>query len=246
MKKLKILLVALVACALLATAVGATIAYFTDQIHSKNVFTAGEVKIRLTELDKNGVEQNITNETAEIDYGHIYPGRVVEKNSTITVEGTESAYLAAKIVIEDGTKDLNSVISLPGSGTSGTTVDRLFAGGAFGSGLELNTNWLNMGLHVWESAGYAVFYDATVTDGYVIYILMKDIKAVGSSTRFLDAITFPETWSTAELAQCAELTIGISVFAAQSAGFESCYEAMHASFPTQFALLDDYLNFTKF
>lgn len=235
MKKLKILLVALVACALLATAVGATIAYFTDQIHSKNVFTAGEVKIRLTELDKNGVAQNITNETAEIDYGHIYPGRVVEKNSTITVEGTESAYLAAKIVIEDGSRDINSVISLPGSGTSGTTVDQLFAGGAFGSGLVLNENWLNMGLHVYESAEYAVFYDATVTDGYVIYILMKNVKSVGSSTQFLDDITFPGGWSTAELAQCAELTIGISVFATQSAGFYSCYEAMHASFPTQFA-----------
>ncbi len=235
MKKLKILLVALVACVLCTAAISATIAYFTHQIHSENVFTAGEVKIRLTELDKDGVEQNITNETAEIDYGHIYPGRVVKKNSTITVEGTETAYLAVKIVIEDGTRDINSVISLPGSGTSGTTVDQLFGGGAFDSGLVLNENWLNMGIHVFESAEYAIFYDATVTDGYVIYILMKDIKAVGSSTRFLDTIMFPEAWSTAELAQCAELKIGISVFAVQSAGFESCYEAIHASFPTQFA-----------
>ena len=80
MKKKLLALVLVVALA--ATAViGGTLAYFTDKEVATNTFTVGNVDITLTE-DK-WVESN----------AKLIPGRVIEKNPTITLENdSERAY----------------------------------------------------------------------------------------------------------------------------------------------------------
>ena len=105
MKKL-IWIMGVALCVVSLIAVGVTIAWFTDTKESTNIFTAGDVKIRLNEVNPEGEVIDVTNQGTQMDYGHVYPGRKVTKNATITNVGSEGAYIAAEIVILDGEQDI--------------------------------------------------------------------------------------------------------------------------------------------
>ena len=88
MSKKKIISLCLVVC-LLATAIGGTLAYFTDTDNQvKNTFTVGNVSIDLTETNKiNGVE--VTGNAFE----NVMPGSVITKTPVVTNNSSEDAYV---------------------------------------------------------------------------------------------------------------------------------------------------------
>ena len=88
MSKKKIISLCLVVC-LLATAIGGTLAYFTDtDTQVQNTFTVGNVSIDLTETNKiNGVE--VTGNAFE----NVMPGTKITKTPVVTNNSSEDAYV---------------------------------------------------------------------------------------------------------------------------------------------------------
>ena len=86
MKK-RIVTIALVV-ALMATAIGGTLAYFTDTDSEKNTFTVGKVDIEVSETNKiNGVE--VTGNAFE----NVMPGTEITKTAVVTNNSSEDAYV---------------------------------------------------------------------------------------------------------------------------------------------------------
>ena len=87
MSKKKIISLCLVVC-LLATAIGGTLAYFTDTDSEKNTFTVGKVDIEVSETNKiNGVD--VTGNAFE----KVMPGSVITKTPVVTNNSSEDAYV---------------------------------------------------------------------------------------------------------------------------------------------------------
>lgn len=87
MKK-KIVTVCLVACMALTAVAGGTLAYFTDVQSAKNEFVSGNVALTLTEP---------TWESEGKNNAKLMPSNDIKKDPTITMTGTENAYVLAKI-----------------------------------------------------------------------------------------------------------------------------------------------------
>lgn len=234
-KQILIVVTALLLAALVA--VGITIAWFTDTKETTNVFTAGDVTIKLTEMNPEKEIVDVTDHGIQMDYGHVYPGREITKNSTVTNMGSEAAYLAAEIVILDGDRNINSVFYVPGTSERVTALDKFFQGGVWG---ESFTRVASTAPHfiTWESAHYVVRYDTRMTDGFWINVFVKDTLESGNSLLLWDGFTFPDTWGNNEMLECTNLRISVKVFAAQAAGFSSCEEAITSAFGEDFGMTD--------
>ena len=234
----KLILIAASALLIVASvAVGVTIAWFTDTKEATNVFTAGDVVIRLTELNPEEEVIDVSDGGVQMDYGHVYPGREVKKESTVTNIGSETAYVAIEIVILDGERDINSALSIPGEAGGGTRLDLFFKGGVFGETFTRATGYASQYV-TWESDSYIIQYDKRMNDGFWINVFIKNTLESGNSLLILDGFTFPKSWGNDEMLQCANLRISTKVFAAQAAGFSSCIEAITTSFGEEFGLPD--------
>lgn len=87
MSKKKIISLCLVVC-LLATAIGGTLAYFTDTDSEKNTFTVGNVDIEVSETNKiNGVD--VTGNA----FTNVMPGTKITKTPVVTNNSSEDAYV---------------------------------------------------------------------------------------------------------------------------------------------------------
>ena len=235
MKKL-ICVMGVALCAIALVAAGVTIAWFTDTKETTNVFTAGDVKIRLTERNPEGEVIDITNQGTQMDYGHVYPGREIKKNSSVTNTGSELAYVAAEIVILDGERDINSVLNIPGQTGGKTPLDEFFVGGLWGDTFTLVANPSASHFVEWESEHCLVQYDTRMTDGFWINIFVKDALQSGNTINLWDGFTFPDYWDNDDMLQCTNLRVSTRVFASQAAGFESCPEAITTAFEGNFGL----------
>lgn len=87
MSKKKIISLCLVVC-LLATAIGGTLAYFTDNDSEKNTFTVGNVDIDVSET-------NAKNDVAVTDneFTNVMPGDKITKKAVVTNSSSEAAYV---------------------------------------------------------------------------------------------------------------------------------------------------------
>ena len=217
MKK-RIVIVALLVCILVLSIASTTIAYFTDTKQAENVFTAGEVKIQLTEApvkvedaNANGTQNIVKADgnrlvNAGIDYTTVralYPGQTVYKDPTIENIGSEDAYVAAIIKVSgaEGLVDKTSVLE--------------FLTGGIIHGAD--TEYYDLGNDV-----YAV---------YVIYetaLAAKNGDTVDSVTIF-DTVTIPAEWDNAEMAKIADLKITVDAYAVQAVGFANAKDAIKAA-----------------
>ena len=81
--------------------IGSTLAYFTDTATADNTVTFGHVDISIDEPNfdtKDGKKDNAIS--------NVVPGQKITKNPTITVDETsETAYLRAKIVLDENLTD---------------------------------------------------------------------------------------------------------------------------------------------
>lgn len=87
MKK-KIMALCLAACLAAVAVVGGTLAYFTDSEEAENVFTVGDVSIKLTEPSWNADGEE------SID---VYPGEALPKDPTVTNEGANPCFVRIKV-----------------------------------------------------------------------------------------------------------------------------------------------------
>ena len=106
MKK-KALITTVAAVALVAAVgIGSTLAYFTDKADTQNVVTFGHVEISLAEpkFEELTTAEGATKPSYEIT--NVVPGQKITKDPTITVaETSETAYLRAKIVLDENLTD---------------------------------------------------------------------------------------------------------------------------------------------
>ena len=117
--------ITLVALVVIIATAGSSIAYFSDNKEMTNVFTAGNVYISLSEAAvKNDGYGNLIEDTdapriqgvavdsdtkVQQNYGVLFPGKVMHKDPTIANTGDDTAWVAAKIIITDGSGDINKL-----------------------------------------------------------------------------------------------------------------------------------------
>lgn len=122
MNKRKILLLAAVLCMIAILAVGGTLAYFTDTTEvKKNVFTVGNVEIKLEEpkWDAQG----------DKDAPAVYPGEALAKDPTVTNTGANPCFVRVKVEGLDCLGDAGMI-------EYRTNYEK----GALGTGWELHTD----------------------------------------------------------------------------------------------------------
>lgn len=87
MKK-KIMALCLAACLAAVAVVGGTLAYFTDSEEAENVFTVGNVSIKLTEPSWNADGEESDN---------VYPGEPLPKDPTVENVGNNPCFVRIKV-----------------------------------------------------------------------------------------------------------------------------------------------------
>lgn len=192
--------------ALAATAIGgATLAYFTDEESKDNTFTVGTVDITLTE-DK-WVESD----------AKLIPGRVIDKNPTITLEaGSEDAYTFMKVQLSKDFVDLlteyATAVGVTDPADYGDVIDDWFVS-------EVGPKVMSVNL----------------TEGYVILGVMSP-KSAGDSVTYFDQVTVPTSVEKEMLSVDDDYTITVTGYAIQAEGFDTREEAFAALFPDEVML----------
>jgi len=97
-KRLVTMLSAIALVALLA--IGATLAFFTDQESATNSFAMGNVGITLTETSTD--EENvIPNEDGSLSFTSVMPNQIISKIPVVTVDADSlDVYIRARVVVE--------------------------------------------------------------------------------------------------------------------------------------------------
>lgn len=245
MKK-KILAIAIVAIMAIVAVTGMSLAYFTDTDSATNVFTAGNVKIDLTEADvvaddlgnlvadPDGSRHDVLDDEEDVyDYGKLYPAQSIYKDPTVENIGSEDAYIAFKVTITDGIGDLYEAIGV--EGCDDIDISPLVSGGLVGQAVEQSTSYNGLPM-VYMNENYAVYQVADKANGtYVLYFFVEAAQSTGDKVVLFETITIPEKWDNAEMGQLVELGIKIDAYAVQTRGFATCYDAMTSAFETEFA-----------
>ena len=239
MKK-RILTVALVV-ALLATCFGGTLAYLKDTDAQVNAFTTGNVYISLDEAvvekdtDGNLVAKGEERTSNPQNY-HLYPGMTVTKDPTIYVEGTEEAYVAAKVIIKDTTssaaetKTLYDLIGVPGF--DNINIHKLASGGLITENATQEFGWNGLSM-VYKTDECVIYQDADKTNNtWVLYIFMNGAQKVGTNIALFNTLQIDEKWDNAEMTVINGLEITVEAYATQTNGFADCYTAMTTAFAT--------------
>ena len=231
MKK-KILLVTLVVCVLAMTIASTTMAYFTDTKSITNTFTVGDVKIELTEAavmkDNPDLGHWIQNESAdripannqEISFGNMFPMQNIYKDPTIQNTGSENAYVAAIITIDNGAGTIDEVLTVTGE-TGKTSVDN------FLTGLVQN-----------DDRYFVTFTEVKdeneVVTAFKVYIIKKVATVTNEKVTLFTGIQVPATWNNTQMAYCNGLKITVEAYATQQAGFADAKTAIQTAFANEF------------
>lgn len=109
MKKKSILIAGLSVMIIASMAIAGTLAYFTNTQTATNTFTVGNVAITLNEapVSKSGDTWTADNTAARVTenaYSNVYPGAVLPKDPTVTVNtGSSDAYVRVKATVSHAT-----------------------------------------------------------------------------------------------------------------------------------------------
>ena len=203
MKK-KIFAIALAACLAVLMIAGTSLAYFTDVEEATNVFTAGDVDIKLTYSgsDVDGDDENSNNDVLRVEDSAVYPGQTFVRNATITNTGSEDAYVGAVITLTNTNGKLAQVITPEGeSDNIPVAITTLCTG--------------------FVTAGYYVTY-ASIENGYAVYVVKTDKLASGSDPIVLfKNIVIPTAWDNAQMAAFNGTEIKVTAYATQVKGMNN-------------------------
>ena len=239
----------LIFAAAVALATSNTIAFFTDARESTGVFTAGNVYIELTEAavtpDAAGnlIENTAANRIsgAEIvsggplvvhNYGVVFPGQTIHKDPTVKNVGSESAWIAVKVIIEDGIGDIHKLYSYS-DGLDDINIELLLQGGLLDEHVHVG-DWNGMS-DVCYNDNYAMIQASSHLQGkYEFFFIMQKPLESDEEVEVFDTFFVNEYFGNAEMQEFRELKVTVQAFAVQKYGFGSCLAAMTAAFSSHF------------
>jgi predicted ribosomally synthesized peptide with SipW-like signal peptide len=219
--------------------VATTVAYFSDHLKYSNEITAGNVKIELSEaaVKKDPVGHFVKDPDSprvskpHYDYGTIYPSQSIFKDPNIKNVGSEDAWVAFKVTINDGRGDLRKLIGYPGS--DHVDIHVFFSGALFSEKVQRDT-WNNIPRVIYND-NYAMaqigYPDA---DKYEFYIFILKPLAKNEDVTIFDNMYVPEDWTNTEMQELADLKIDVEAFGVQTFNFDSCFTAMKTALPEYF------------
>ena len=215
MKK-KVFIIALAVCLAVLSIAGSSIAYFTDTEAYTNVFTAGNVDIKLSAKGADGTMQTIDDDNADtilnITNANVYPGQEIQKDVTITNVGSERAFVGAVITLTRGDNDAAVDASIVTK--AGETDDIPVAVTELITGLTNKT-------------GYDVRVSA---DGLTIYVIKTAAIEKDEFAVILNDVVIPTAWDNAEMALFNNVKLNVVAYATQEAGFADATTALQAAF----------------
>ena len=239
---------------LLGIGIGRTIALFTDRKESTGIFTLGNVYIELTEAavvrDSKGnlvkdifADRVIAADTTEgglpnvHDYGYVFPGQTICKDPTVKNIGDVNAWMAVKVIIEDGVGDIHRLYQYSDE-YDDIDIERLLTGGLLDEDVRVS-DWMG-NEDVCYNENYAMVQVASHADGrYEFYFIMLKQYAPGETFTVFDTLFMNKYFGNEEMNEFKEFKITIQAFAAQTNGFDSCFEAMTEAFPEHFSNIDN-------
>ena len=205
--KKKIFGIALVVGLLVISIVSTTMAYFTDTDEMTNVFTSGNVDIKLND-DIFSVDLNTENKA------NVYPGQQISENgATVTNTGSEDAYVGVIITLAPNVnKDLVLQLFKDTATTPNSTLD-LDADGDV----------------------YTVSYVETATGLKEIRIIYKNALESGDSVAFFGEMNIPSNWdnntkTNTYMNMFVGLNMTVKAYATQTQGFTNAADALEAAF----------------
>lgn len=199
MKK-KIFAIALAASIAVLAIAGTSMAYFTDVEEATNVFTAGNVDIKLTYSgsDVDGDDDSSANDVLKVEDKDVYPGQTFARNATITNIGSEDAYVGAVITLTNANGNLDEVITPQGDADNiPVAITTLFT--------------------KFVTDGYYVTY-AEVTNGYAVYVVKTAEMSKDQTEVLFENIVIPTAWDNAQMADFNGTEIKVTAYATQVKG----------------------------
>ena len=207
MKK-KIFSIALVACIVILSIAGASVAYFTDVDDATNVFTSGNVDIALTYAGQVSPDAIIENED-------VYPGQVFDVAPSIEVKSTSmDAYVGAIITLDDA-----DIATLLAAEDTNGDADKIVAISELLQGLVVT--------------GHTVEYDADANP-YQVYVVIDAPVAANQTVTLFNNVKIPTAWGNTEMTAFNGFSLKVDAYATQTVGFEggnvSAADALRAAF----------------
>lgn len=222
MKKKSILVAGLSVMIIASMAIAGTLAYFTSTKTATNTFTVGNVAITLDEakVEKDGDEwvkvfDENKNEVRDSTntYNGVYPGAVLPKDPTVTVNtGSSDTYVRVKVTVSNATAWKTAC------GAHGIT--------------NLATIFSDHDETKWKRA--AITEDETADTITYVYNYIKDggrLSAGQDTGHLFETVTIPAAFTGKELAAIGTgngFTMNIVADAIQAEGFDSVTAAFTA------------------
>lgn len=248
--KLKIIALTLAITVVTSLLIRGSIAFFTDSKQSESVFTAGNVYIELSEAavtpDERGhlvidtsqdrIYGNEINENGLAvinNYGVVFPGQSIHKDPTIKNVGMSSAWVAGKVIIEDGAGDIHRLFAYSDD-LDNIDIELLLVGGLLDEQVHVDT-WNGI-YDVCYNDNYAMIQHSSHQNGrYEFYFIMQEPLAKGESVELFDTMLINAMFGNEEMQEFREMKITVQAFAVQTFGFSSCLDAMRTAFGEHFA-----------
>lgn len=246
MNKRKLFTLAMTLCMIAILAVGGTLAYFTAEDELTNVFTAGDVSLK---LDEEEVTQNKNGDYVSAGTGRkedeqtydLHPGITVLKDPTIHVDvNGMDAYVAAKITVTG--KGLETLLDGAGDYLD-ITYDGIVSGGyASGKSSGGYTNYHGLD-YVYNTDSCILYQDVSeAAEGkWTIYMFFKEPVTEDTDLVLFDTIKIPADYGNEEMAILNGMQIKVEAFATQTDTFSdapgvggACFQAMINAFSEQF------------
>ena len=210
-KTKKILALALAAVMLVCTTVAATVAYLQDDDAVINTFTVGNVDILLDEFDYDNdtTETDITPGSSpardKANIYKLYPGKDYVKDPTVTVKGTEDAWLFVKVV--------NGLVK-------GSTNIEAESGTIMNDGqTEYATIEEQLAANGW-----------TLVDGETDVYAYEEVVSPDDEIVVFENFMIDSAVENTELAGYEGETIVVTAYAVQEEGFDTAQDAWDAAF----------------
>ena len=237
---------------LVGAAIGTTIALFTDTRSSTGTFTLGNVYIDMTEAavisdsfgnlienpDRPRVQAADTTEGGLPnihDYGVVFPGQSIHKDPTVTNVGDVNAWIAVKVIIEDGVGDIHRLYRYSEE-YDDIDIEGLLQGGLLDQTVHVD-DWMGNEFVCYNEYYAMVQVSNHSTGRYEFYFIMLNQFAPGESVEIFDTLYINKFFGNNEMLEFKEFKITVEAYATQTNGFGSCYEAMTTAFPTRFGAI---------
>ena len=209
MKK-KIFIAALAICLVVISIAGSSVAYFTDTKQYTNVFTVGS-KVAI-EIVVDGVSTADTQNLLSGEGIEAYPGQEISKSIVVKNVGSD-AYVGAIISFANtGRAAVGELISK----TTGSSGVAPIAVTEFIKGLDTVNNTVKVS-----------------DDGLTVYVIRNEAvtnTANENEVSVLSGVTIPHKWNNSEMDKFNGVSMSVTGYAVQTAGFSDPITALQTAF----------------